>query len=237
MTDPNRNLSDLNNNLPDDDKQLEEQGNITQNLKNQEIILSLRVKPQFAHEIDQISRKLKVNKSDFIRKAISDSISIHEIYRKNQTFLIGPNMFEFSLKFMDECDLEEYAQLALENGKRILKLYLQKQINTSIVQKYLKNKKTILTGLLFFITESILSPVGQELFKRIFFSWKENQVILTGVHHLGDKFSIFMRFYFIHFFKLFQFTEVKDECLLKENKIKLVFEGDIGKYDISFLMN
>jgi hypothetical protein len=199
-------------------------------------VLSLRIRADLVNEIERIAEKEKMSKSDYIRKAISDGISFSSMNRQNQTFLVYPEMLKFSLNFMEDLDIEKFAVLSLENGRQILKAYLQKNINSTIVQKYLTNKKTIITGLLTYITQSILAPTGQNWFQRIHCVWEGEDLAITGMHALGLKFSKFIRFYFIQFFEIFEYTEVATSTILKEDRLKLVFHGDFAEYDVKLLM-
>ena len=205
--------------------------------KKKEHVFSLRLKKSLLNEIDEAAKKLYINKSDFIRKAISDAISFQEFNRFSQVFFMGPNMLKFSLDLMDELQIEDFAQLALNNGQKFLSIYLKKQMNSSITEKYLENKKTIISGLLLFITESILSQSGQGWYERIRFSWRKDSIVITGVHNLGEKFSIFTRYYFIHFFSLFDFHDEPGLMILEENRIKFVFTGELSHFDLNILLN
>ncbi len=187
-------------------------------------------------EIDSVAVKENMSKSDYIRKAISDAISFSAMNRQNQTFLVYPEMLKYSLNFMEDFDIEKYAALSLQNGRHILKAYLTKNIKSSIVKKYLTNKKSIITGLMTYITQSILAPTGQGWFQRIHCVWESDNLAITGMHSLGIKFSIFIRFYFIHFFEIFDYIEVAANTILKDDRLKLVFHGDFAEYDINLLM-
>ncbi len=187
-------------------------------------------------EIDSVAVKENMSKSDYIRKAISDAISFSSMNRQNQTFLVYPEMLKFSLNYMEDHDIEQYALLSLQNGRQILKAYLQKNIKSSIVQKYLTNKKTIITGLLTYISQSILGPTGQHWFQRIHCAWEGDTLAIAGVHSLGLKFSKFIWFYFIQFFEIFDYTEIAASTILKEDRLKLVFHGDFAEYDVNQLM-
>ncbi len=199
-------------------------------------MLSLRIRTDLLEEIDVVASKEHMSKSDYIRKAISDAISFSAMNRQNQTFLVFPEMLKFSLNFMEDLDIEKYAILSLQNGRQILKAYLQKNIKSSIVQKYLTNKKSIITGLLTYISQSILAPTGQGWFQRIHCAWESDTLAITGMHTLGLKFSKFIRFYFIQFFEIFDYTEITTSTILKEDRLKLVFRGDFAEYDVNLLM-
>ncbi len=187
-------------------------------------------------EIDTVAVKENMSKSDYIRKAISDAISFSNMNRQNQTFLVYPEMLKFSLNFMEDLDIEKYAALSLQNGRQILKGYLQKNIKSSIVQKYLTNKKSIITGLLTYISQSILAPTGQGWFQRIHCVWESDNIAITGIHALGLKFSKFIRFYFFQFFEIFGYTEIAASTILKDDRLKLVFHGDFAEFDVNVLM-
>ncbi len=177
-----------------------------------------------------------MSKSDYIRKAISDAISFSNMNRQNQTFLVYPEMLKFSLNFMEDIDIEKYATLSLQNGRQILKEYLQKNIKSSIVQKYLRNKKSIITGLLTYISQSILAPTGQGWFQRIRCAWEGDTIAITGMHALGIKFSKFIQFYFIQFFEIFGYTEIATSTVVKDDRLKLLFHGDFAEFDVNLLM-
>jgi len=201
-------------------------------------MLSIRIDNDLIQELDVIADREHLTRSDYIRKAISDAMSFSVLLRKNQTFLVNPEMLQYSLSFMDENDIEEYALLSIQNGREILKEYLNKNLLSSIVQKYLDDKQTIISGLLTYITQSVLGPTGQKWFYRIHFTWHNNIVVIMGTHTLGLAFTTFMRYYFMHFFEIFGFQEVesKIKAALKEDRIKLEFSGELGKFDITTLM-
>lgn len=203
---------------------------------SKEFVLSLRIKKSLLGEIDIAAQKERMNRSDYIRKAISDAISFSEIYRLNPTFLVNPDVFKFAIKSMEDIDLEELAALSMRNARYILKLYLQKNLQSSIVQKYLTNMKSIIIGLLTYIIQSILSPTGQHWFKRIHFAWETDAFVITGMHTLGLNFSKFMRCYFIQFFDVFGFKEQPSKQILHEDKLKLVFTGELKDFDIKTLL-
>ncbi|HMF31143.1 MAG TPA: hypothetical protein VKK79_07005 [Candidatus Lokiarchaeia archaeon] len=201
-----------------------------------EYVLSLRIPINLNEEIEEVATKENLTKSDYIRKAISDAISFSVTLRQNQTFLIDQEMVKFALEFMEDIDIEEFATLSIQNGRKILKSYLNKNVNSSIVQKYLDDKKTIVSGLLIYITQSILSPTGQNWFKRVLFSWTGDVVTITGTHDLGLKFSEFMHYYFVKFFAIFNYEELKENVILKEDRIKLKFQGENKEFDINILL-
>lgn len=164
-------------------------------------------------------------------------MSFSIMLRKNQTFLVDPKMMQYALEFMDDFDIEEFAIMSLKNGRSILKDYLNKNIESSIVQKYLKDKVTIITGLLTYITESILGSTGQGWFKRIHFSWNNLILSIRGTHELGLRFTKFIRYYFVHFFKIFDYCEIEGKSILIDDRIKIEFQGNDQAFDISTLMS
>ncbi len=204
--------------------------------KTKDHVFSLRIKKSLLQEITEAARKAGVSKSDFIRKAVSDEISFQEFNRFSQTMFMGPDVLNYSLQLMDELQIEDYAKLALQNGRNFLSRFLKKQKSSSITKKYLQNKKTVILGLLKYITESILAPSGQGWFERIRFSLRGEQVVITGIHTLGQKFSLFMRYYFIHFFSLFEFIEETRRTILEEDRLKLAFTGTMNDFDIDVLL-
>lgn len=206
--------------------------------KNKECVLSIRIDSDLLQELDTIAEKEHLSRSDYIRKAIADAMSFSVQLRKNQTFLINSDMVKYSLGLMDDNDIEEFAILSIQNGREILKDYLGKNLSSSIVQKYLEDNQTIISGLLTFIIQSILGPTSQKWFHRIHFSWHENIVAIIGTHALGLGFSKFMRYYFMHFFDIFNFQEVenKNKIIINEDRIKLEFKGNFGKFDVAMIM-
>jgi hypothetical protein len=202
-----------------------------------DFVLSLRLPTSLLFEIDQIADKERLSRSDYIRKALSDAVSVVEVLRKAQTFFVTPAMMQFSLQFMEDLDIEKYATLSLQNALSFLKQYLNHSLKSSIVQKYLSNKKTIISGLLTYITQSVLGPTAQKWFERIHFGWEGQSVTITGMHGLGMKFSKFISYYFLHFFNIFNYTENIAQIQLKEDRLKLVYQGDFKEFDISVLMN
>lgn len=199
-------------------------------------MLSIRIGTELLREMEEIAKRERMNKSDYIRKAISDAMSFSVMLRKNQTFLVDPGMMRYALEFMEDFDIEEFALLSLKNGRAILKDFLNKNITSSIVQKYLDSKVTIITGLMTYITQSILGPTGQNWFKRIHFSWKGTSVSVRGTHDLGLRFSKFMRYYFLHFFEIFDYQEMEGNAILQDDRIKLEFQGEERAFEISTLM-
>ena len=141
-----------------------------------EYVLSLRLPKNLQEEIETAAKKEHMGKSDYIRKAISDAITFSNVGRKNQTFLVGPDTMKFSLKFMEDVDIEEYAAISLQNARIILKDYLNGQIHSSIVQKYLTNKKTIISGIMTFLLQSIFAPTAQKWFHRIHAAWNGDTI-------------------------------------------------------------
>jgi hypothetical protein len=204
--------------------------------KIKEEILSIRIGKELLQELEEIAKKERMKKSDYVRKAISDAMSFSVMLRKNQTFLVDPEMLRYALEFMDDFDIEEFAILSLKNGRSILKDYLNKNLESSIVQKYLKSKVIIITGLLTYITESILGSTGQGWFKRVHFSWNGLIISIRGTHELGVRFTKFIRYYFVHFFKIFEYTEIEGKSILVDDRIKLEFQGDDNAFDVSILM-
>lgn len=89
---------------------------------SEEHILSLRIKNNLLTEIDTVAAKEKMSRSDYIRKAVSDAISFSEVLRYNSTFLVSPPMIQFALQKMNDREIAEFANLALQNGKEVLKL-------------------------------------------------------------------------------------------------------------------
>ncbi|MEX2681476.1 MAG: hypothetical protein Q6373_007740 [Candidatus Sigynarchaeota archaeon] len=213
------------NEIPSKDKNVKEE------------ILSIRIGKELLKELEEIAKKERMKKSDYVRKAISDAMSFSVMLRKNQTFLVDPEMMRYALEFMDDFDIEEFALLSLKNGRAILKDYLNKNITSSIVQKYLKSKMTIITGLLTYITESILGSTGQGWFKRIHFSWNDLIVSIRGTHELGLRFTKFIRYYFVHFFKIFDFPEIEGKTILLDDRIKIEFQGNDQAFDVSTLIS
>ncbi len=201
-----------------------------------EVVLSIRIRSDLLGEMDTIADKEKMNRSDYIRKAISDAMSFSVALRKNQTFLVDPEMMRYALEFMDDFDIEEFAILSLKNGRAILKDYLNKNLESSIVQKYLKSKVIIITGLLTYITESILGSTGQGWFKRVHFSWNGLIISIRGTHELGMRFTKFIRYYFVHFFKIFDYSEIEGKSILVDDRIKIEFQGNDQAFDVSTLM-
>jgi len=199
--------------------------------------LSIRIGTELLKEMEEIAKKERMKKSDYVRKAISDAMSFSIMLRKNQTFLVDPKMMQYALEFMDDFDIEEFAIMSLKNGRSILKDYLNKNIESSIVQKYLKDKVTIITGLLTYITESILGSTGQGWFKRIHFSWNNLILSIRGTHELGLRFTKFIRYYFVHFFKIFDYCEIEGKSILIDDRIKIEFQGNDQAFDISTLMS
>ncbi len=200
--------------------------------QRKEHIFSIRMKKSLLKEISQTAKKERISKSDFIRKSISNEISFQEFNRFSQTNFLGPNMVEYALKFMDELEIEDFAKLAMLNGRKFLSQFLEKQKTSSITKKYLKNKKSIMSGLLQYITQSILPQSAQNWFQRITYSLRGNQFVITGIHRRGEKFSLFIRHYFIHFFNIFEFNEIKSKMIIGENRLKLVFSGQWDEFDI-----
>ncbi len=201
-----------------------------------EVVLSVRIRSDLLGEMDAIADKEKMNRSDYIRKAISDAMSFSVALRKNQTFLVDPEMLRYALEFMDDFDIEEFAILSLKNGRSILKEYLNKNLESSIVQKYLKSKVIVITGLLTYITESILGSTGQGWFKRVHFSWNGLTISIRGTHELGLRFTKFIRYYFVHFFKIFDYGEIEGKSILVDDRIKIEFQGNDQAFDVSTLM-
>lgn len=201
-----------------------------------EYVFSLRIKPSLLKEIEDVARKENMTKSDFIRKAISDAMSFSEMFKRNQTFLVSPKMMEFALNLMNDSEIERFALMSIQNGQDILKTYLKYRSHSTIVKQYLDSKKTMITGLLKYIIYSILAPTGQEWFQRIQFTWDENKVIIAGIHKLGEKFSRFILFYFTYFFRIFACTECENIRILKEDRLKIGFTGDMKEFDIKLLM-
>nr|MDO8084863.1 ribbon-helix-helix domain-containing protein [Candidatus Sigynarchaeum springense] len=199
--------------------------------------MSIRIGTELLKEMEEIAKKERMKKSDYVRKAISDAMSFSIMLRKNQTFLVDPKMMQYALEFMDDFDIEEFAIMSLKNGRSILKDYLNKNIESSIVQKYLKDKVTIITGLLTYITESILGSTGQGWFKRIHFSWNNLILSIRGTHELGLRFTKFIRYYFVHFFKIFDYCEIEGKSILIDDRIKIEFQGNDQAFDISTLMS
>jgi hypothetical protein len=203
---------------------------------SEEHILSLRIKKNLLKEIETVAAKEKMSKSDYIRKAVSDAISISEVLRHNSTFLVSPQMIKLAVAKMSDEEIDQFALLSLQNGKEVLKLYLKKNIQSSIVKKYLTNKKTIIIGLLTYIIHSILAPTAQNWFSKIHASWDADKMIITGTHLLGINFSKFIQAYFKHFFDLFAYKEQINERILQEDKLKLVYQGETTEFDISIFL-
>lgn len=201
-----------------------------------EYVFSLRIKPSLLKEIEDVARKENMTKSDFIRKAISDAMSFSEMFKRNQTFLVSPKMTEFALNLMNDSEIERFALMSIQNGQDILKTYLKYRSHSTIVKQYLDSKKTMITGLLKYIIYSILAPTGQEWFQRIQFTWDENNVIIAGIHKLGEKFSKFILLYFTYFFRIFGCTECENIRILKEDRLKIGFTGDMKEFDVKLLM-
>jgi hypothetical protein len=201
-----------------------------------DFVLSLRIPMDLLKEIDECADKEHLGRSDYIRKAISDAISVSEVLRQAQTFLISPEMIQIALEHMDEFDIENFAILSLKSGRNFLKLYLQHSLHSTVIKKYLPNKQTILSGIMEYLSQSILGPTGQHWVDRIHFSWEGNKVILTGIHSLGLNFSKFLYYYFFHLFEIFNYTCVQTEIILKEERLKLIFQGDAKEFDVSSLM-
>src|SRR5271157_4072594 len=99
--------------------------------KNKECVLSIRIDSDLLQELNTIAEKEHLSRSDYIRKAISDAMSFSVQLRKNQTFLINSEMLKYSLGLMDDNDIEEYAILSIQNGREILKEYLNKNLSSS----------------------------------------------------------------------------------------------------------
>lgn len=201
-----------------------------------EYVFSLRIKLSVLKEIDDVARKENMTKSDFIRKAISDAMSFSEMFKRNQTFLVSPKMMEFALNMMNDAEIEKFALMAIQNGQEILKTYLKYRSHSTIVKQYLDNKKTMISGLLKYIIFSILAPTGQEWFQRIQFTWDGDLVIIAGIHRLGEKFSKFIHLYFTKFFSIFSCYENENVRILKEDRLKIGFTGDMSEFDIKLLM-
>jgi len=199
-------------------------------------ILSLRIKKNLLKEIETVGANEKMNKSDYIRKAVSDAISISEVLRQNSTFLVSPQMIKFAVAKMNDEEIDEFAGLSLQNGREVLKLYLKKNRESSIVKKYLTNKKTIIIGLLTYIIQSILAPTAQKWFTKIHASWEADKMIIAGTHILGHNFSKFMECYFKHFFDLFAYREQTNDAIIEEDKLKVVFQGETTDFDISVFL-
>ncbi|NMC04022.1 MAG: ribbon-helix-helix protein, CopG family [Candidatus Lokiarchaeota archaeon] len=204
--------------------------------KKKEVMLSIRIGTDLLKEMEEIAKRERMNKSDYIRKAISDAMSFSVMLRKNQTFLVDPKMMQYALNFMDDFDIEEYAILSIKNGRSILKDFLNKNVSSTIVQKYLTSKVNIITGLLTYITQSILGPTGQNWFRRVNFSCNGTAVSIRGTHDLGLRFSRFIAYYFKHFFEIFGYNEMAGKTIIHTDRIKLVFLGDDGDFDVSMLM-
>nr|MDO8109806.1 hypothetical protein [Candidatus Sigynarchaeota archaeon] len=113
---------------------------------------------------------------------------------------------------------------------------MNKNVTSSIVKKYLTNKVTIITGLMTYITQSILGSTGQNWFRRIHFSWNTTAISLRGTHELGLRFSKFIRYYFVHFFEIFDYHENTSKTILQDDSIKFEFSGDDAEFDVRQLM-
>ena len=199
-------------------------------------VLSLRIPMDFLSEIDDCANKEHLARSDYIRKAISDAVSVTEVLRQAQTFLVSPEMLKFSLAHMEENDIEEYALLSLQSGRNFLKLYLQHSLNSTVIQKYLPNRRTIVSGIMEYLSQSILGPTGQHWVDRIHSSWEGDNIIITGVHTHGLNFSKFLYYYFFHLFEIFNYTCNQSQNIVKEERLKLIFQGNAEEFDVRMLM-
>ncbi len=203
---------------------------------SKENVLSIRINNKLLEELDILVKINHTNRSDFIRKAISDSISFNQIYRFHPTFLVSPEMFGVILSEINEDKIKNIAKLSILNAKLILKTYLQKNIQSSIVEKYLKDKRTIISALLKYIIESILSSKGQNWLKKINYTSISDKFTITGTHSLGENFSKFLYYYFIDFFFIFDFKILDEKCILTESTIKIIFSGENDEFDINVFL-
>ena len=173
------------------------------------------------NNIEYFSAKYHVSKSKLTRNAIRNYLTLFEELdnKKNPKVILSQNLVKFSLRCMDEKQLEELAEISYRNGLTFGDFWTNTLNIERRNQNDLQFEKDWITFLLNHLTQQVFSTEGMNWFTETQFKWVEHGVIFTGNHNLGLNFSFFMKYLLEKYLYRIHYRATKVE--LEEDKISL----------------
>ncbi len=161
------------------------------NNKKKEITISIRIEGQAAETIDAIAEHINVSRSELIRQAASNfiSLALNNPEFPNPKLLLSHNELKILLDAATEETIFKIAYQSFINGKRDY-AYIKKITQHLKAEEILKidpedEIKSVITN--------VLSEEGSHWFEKVQYIHKANKIIISGRHDLGKNFSLFIK--------------------------------------------
>lgn len=158
-----------------------------------EVSVSIRMYGHDAETIDSVADRVKINRSELIRRAASNFIKLNAVDNPefpNPKLILSHNLLKILCDAVDENTIKKLAKLSFENGKHdydYIKKITQKQSPEEIRAMFPEDPiKSVI--------RDVFSPDGLNWFEKIQYTHRGNRIIISGSHDMGKNFSIFIKY-------------------------------------------
>ncbi|MBD3197028.1 MAG: ribbon-helix-helix protein, CopG family [Candidatus Lokiarchaeota archaeon] len=182
--------------------------------KSESHVMSLRMDNEMYKELDELSKKYEVNKSQILKQAFEEWDSIKKHALEENLIIVGRPFLGKLLTHIEPQQIEELSKFTAKNlGAKIRFQLIDKDVNIEITR-----------FLDFFIEGS--GKKSFAWFNNISYKFTEDEdVILFGNHSVNHNFSLYVKGLLKHLIlDLFDYQLREEDCRISTNTIHLFFE-------------
>ena len=156
---------------------------------NKSQVLGVRIEDELLQKLEQYALNTNESKSHIARKAIIEWMEVLDHSRNTNQIIISKKMFQNCLDLADETSLQKFAQEIVH------------QFDENLIHVNLDEEGNEIIKMLFQILIHRIGPSGQNWFQHLEYNIVDNLLEIKGIHNISQKFSVFIKYFFLAILK------------------------------------